>query len=82
MNLGKAVTPDATCKSDTDTTGLTSEGVIRYQELAVVGTIYELLIPSKIIIPKGKAIALEWVAATGTVSGALTVEELPSSDNF
>ena len=81
-NLGKSPTLDAIAKSDTDITGLTDDGVLGYMELSVVNSAYQLGGASDAIIPQGKAVALQWVAATGEVSASLSFMELPSAGDL
>ena len=81
-NLSKSAVPDATCKSDTDVTGLTDDGTIFHMELDAVDKLFHLSTSSKIIIPQGKSIALQFAAATGTVSGVVSVFEIPSAEDF
>ena len=81
-NLGKSVTLSATAKTDADITGLSDDGILGYMELSVVNTQYDLAGDSDIVIPQGKAIALQWVAATGEVSASLSIMELPDIDDL
>jgi hypothetical protein len=81
-NLSKSAVPDATCKSDTDITGLTDDGTVFHMELDAVDKLFHLSTSSKIIIPQGKSIALQFAAATGTVSGVVSVIAISSPDNF
>jgi len=81
-NTVKSPNLGATVKSDTDTTGLTDDGTIFFLELDTVDKLFHLKTSSLIIISPGKAVALEWVAATGTVSGIVSVIELPNADEI
>ena len=81
-NLSKSPNLSATVKSDTDTTGLTDDGTIFYLELDTVDKLFHLKTSSLMIIGPGKAIALEWVEATGTVSGIVSVVELPDASEI
>ena len=65
--LGTASPITATNTFDTDITGLTSQGIIYFEQLAVANTRYTLDSGSNIIIPQGQAIALKRVAATGLI---------------
>jgi len=80
-NTSKSPNLSATAKSDTDITGLTDDGTIFFLELDTVDKLFHLKTSSLIIISPGKAAALEWVAATGTVSGIVSVIELPDADD-
>jgi len=62
--LGSSKSPTATINSDTDTTNLTSEGVIFFERCATANTRYKLSTSSNILIPQGHAFAIK--AATGT----------------
>lgn len=75
-NLGSSVSPDVSCKYDTDITGLTDEGLLFFQQCAVVDTIYNLSTSSNIILAPGQAIALKRVAATGAVTGVISMAAL------
>jgi hypothetical protein len=57
-NLGSSKTITATIKEDTNTTGLTSEGLIFFIECPVAATLYHLSTSSNIIVPQGQAIAM------------------------
>jgi hypothetical protein len=76
-NIGKPATMSATIKSDTDTTGLTNDGTLFHMELDTVNKLFHLSTSSKLIIPQGKAIAIQWVEATGEVSGVVSFIEIP-----
>jgi len=72
-NLGSSGTLDATASSDVDITGLTSEGVIFFEECANVDTRYKISTSSNIIIPQGQAMAFKRVAATGALECVVSV---------
>ena len=74
--LGSSNVPVATAKTDTDTTGLTSQGVIFYMNMPVVDTIHHLSTSSNIIIPPGQQMALLWTAATGILSGVVSLAHI------
>mgnify|MGYP001124260782 CR=1 FL=1 len=80
-NLSKSPNLTATVKSDTDITGLTDDGTIFHMELDTVDKLFHLSTSSLIIVGPGKAVALEWAAATGEVSGVVSVMELPDQDD-
>ena len=46
-------------------------------ELDTVDELFSLMTNSYIIINQGKAMAFEWGPATGTISGIVSVIELP-----
>ena len=83
-NLGSTKTPTATIKTDTDTTGLTVEGVLYYIQCVDTDTEYSFSGRAAIVIPKGKAMALRRGAATGAVTGTVTLvqEYALSTDGF
>jgi len=66
-NLGNPSALTVTNTFDTDITGLTSLGIIYFEQAAVANTRYTLESSSNIIIPQGQAIALKRVAATGLI---------------
>lgn len=78
-NLGSAIVPLGDYNSDTNITGLTDAGTI-----LVFGTeaesYIEARVESEIFLTPGTAIALEWGAATGVLSGTLTAYETKLSD--
>lgn len=67
-NLGSSQIPDIIAKYDTDITTVTDEGVLLFQECPVADTLYHFRTSSNIIIPQGQAVALQRVAATGTIT--------------
>jgi hypothetical protein len=75
-NLGSSRTPSATIRDDTNITGLTDDGIIFFEECAVVNTRYHLRTSANIIIPQGTAIAFERVEATGLVTCLVSVVEI------
>ena len=76
-NLGTSPLLGAAVKSDTNVTGLTDVGRLFFQDLPVVDTTYVQQFESTVVIPPGKAVALQWSAATGEISGVVTVIALP-----
>lgn len=76
--IGSSITVAATSiiKTDTDTTGLTSDGVLFWLGLDVADKIYHTSTSSNIIIPPGQAIALRWDQATGVLKGMVSLVEL------
>ena len=73
--IGSAAIPSATVESGADITGLTSSGVLFYMQLAVVNTEYHLNTTSKILIPKGRAIAISVETATANLTGVISLIE-------
>ena len=71
--LGVASPLTVTNTFDTDITGLTSSGIIYFEQLAVVDTRYTLALSSNIIVPQGQAVALKRVAATGLIDCQVSV---------
>ena len=67
-NLGSSKLPAVISKYDTDITGLTSGGVLLFDELAVINDMHHMKTSSNIIIPQGQSVALERVAATGLIT--------------
>lgn len=68
LNLGSSLVPNLTVTFDTDITGLADDGVLFFQECSTVDTLFQLRIPSNIIIPQGQSLAIERVAATGAIT--------------
>lgn len=71
--LGVASPLIVTDTFDTDITGLTSQGIIYFEQLAVANTRYTLNLSSNVIIPQGQAVALKRVAATGLIDCQVSV---------
>ena len=67
-NLGSSKTPLVTARDDTDITGLTSEGIMFFEDMSAIDTLFDLRLQSTIIIPQGQAIAMQRVGATGTLT--------------
>jgi len=74
-NLGSAATVEATVEEGVNITGLTSGGTIFYMELDTVSKLFHLRTTSKIIIPKGTAIAIACADAGTILSGIVSVIE-------
>jgi len=65
--------PKLIVTSDTDTTGITSGGILFHMNLSELDTDFNLRSSAGIdVTPNGK-VALSWSAATGTISGQITV---------
>jgi hypothetical protein len=75
--LGSANTVLGTFKTDTDTTGLTSSGILFYMKVdpALSGEDTHLKTTSHVIVPPGQSIALLWDTATGVLSGIISIHE-------
>lgn len=73
--VGSANTLTATINTDTDTTGLTSGGVLVYIPLDTAGELVHVKLTAHIIIPPGQAIALLWDTATGVIQGHVSAYE-------
>ena len=73
--IGSSNTITATIKTDTNTTGLTNNGVLFYHRLDTANEEFHLKISAHIIIPPGQAIALLWDTATGALTGTVSVYE-------
>jgi len=78
-NLGSSTTPVATVKTDTDTTGLTNEGVIFYITCDTANKVYHLRTSSNIFIPPGQSVALLWDTSTGILKGMVSLVEVAAS---
>lgn len=74
--VGSSNSPTATIKTDTDTTGLTDDGVIFTMDVTTVDTLQHLRTTAGVVVPPGQAIALRWSAATGILSGTLSIAAL------
>ena len=73
-NRGKtALSPTATVKSDTDTTGLSNDGTIFFIRCDTANKMAHLRTTSNIIIPKGTAVALEAVTGTALITCVVSV---------
>jgi hypothetical protein len=75
LSIGSSESLTGTFKTDTNTTGLTNEGVLFYHRLNTVGQEEHLRTSAHIIIPPGQAVALLWDAATGALSGTVSMYE-------
>ena len=77
-NLGSNKTPAIITKYDTDITGLTSGGILLFDELAVVNDMHHMKTTSNIIISQGQSVALERVAATGLITCLISLTKASS----
>lgn len=75
MRTNTAPVVQATIKTDTDTTGLTDQGV--FDRISLDTADREILhtYESTIMIGAGGAVALEWSAATGILTGTIMITE-------
>jgi hypothetical protein len=73
--IGSTNTITATVETGADITGLTNDGVLFYHRLDTADEEEHLKISAHIIIPPGQAVALLWDAATGALSGTVSVYE-------
>ena len=64
-------TPTGTFQTGADITALTDGGKFAFQQLAVANTTYEITFHHDIILDKNGAIALNWVPATGILTGTV-----------
>lgn len=75
-NLGSTSPLNATVKYDTDITGLTSGGVVGFEQCSVADTKFVTSFSTGIIIPQGKAVAFKRVAATGVITCNIAIVEI------
>ena len=75
-NLGSSKAPIVTARDDTDITGLTSEGIMFFEDMTAVDTLFDLRLSSTIIIPQGQAIAMQRVGATGTITVDVSISKV------
>lgn len=67
-NLGSSKAPLVTSEYSVNFTGITSEGVLLFDELSTINEMHHMKTSSTIIIPQGQAVALQRVAATGLIT--------------
>lgn len=75
-HTGSSVIPAVIVKTDTDTTGLTNNGVLFWINLDTADKLFHEKTTANVIIPPGQAIALLWDQATGVEKGMLSLVEL------
>ena len=75
MRTNTSPVVQATIKTDTDTTGLTDEGVFDRISLDTANREAFHTYDSTIMIGAGGAVALEWSAATGILTGVIMITE-------
>ena len=73
--LGSTNLPVAVIKTDTNTTGITNDGVLFYINCDTVNATNHVRTSSNIIIPPGQQIALLWDTGTGVLSGVISLVE-------
>jgi hypothetical protein len=71
--LGVSTELLATATYDTNITGLTSQGVLFFEECAVADVRYKLSTTSNIIIPQGQAVAFRREAAVGAIEMVVSI---------
>jgi hypothetical protein len=74
-NIGNSNTLNATIKSDTNTTGLTNDGILFYERLDTANKQDRFVPDSHIIIPPGQAVAFLWDTSTGALTGTIGMYE-------
>lgn len=74
-NSGKSAPLAATIKSDTGATGLTSSGTNFYIDLDTVNKQEHLRTSSNLILTPNNTLILNWVGATSTVRGVVSVSK-------
>lgn len=74
-NIGANPAPNIIAKTDTDTTGLTDDGVIFSMDVSAsnVDQLNHLRTSAGVIIQPGQAMAMRWSAATGIMSGVISL---------
>lgn len=77
-NLGSSKVPDVVSQYDANFTGLTSAGVLLYDEMATVNEMHHMKTSSTIIIPQGQAVALSRVAASGAITCLVSLTKASS----
>lgn len=77
-NLGSSKVPDVTSQYSVDFTGLTSAGILLYDEMATVNEMHHMKTSSTIIIPQGQAVALARVAASGAITCIVSLTKASS----
>ena len=75
-NTGKFLTPSATINQDADITSLVSEGEPFFMLLDTADKLFTLDIISGLIIAPGGAIAMKRVAATGAITGDVSLMDI------
>lgn len=75
-HLGSSENPGCEINTDTDITGLTNAGTLFRMDVATINQLNHLSTSAGIVIPPGQAIALLWSAATGIMSGNVSLVAL------
>ena len=68
--------PDVSFKTDTDITNLTDLGTYFTIPLETVGALRDLKTTSGIILASNGAVGLKWSAATGEISGTISIAKI------
>ncbi len=74
-NLGSSVDPNLISKTDTNTTGLTSGGVL-FTVLLEANKRTKLTTTAGIVIPPSTAMALRWDTSTGVLTGTVSISKV------
>jgi hypothetical protein len=74
--LGSSKQPAATVKTDTDVTGLTSDGTLFYINCSTANELFHLRTTSNIFVPPGQSFALLWDQGTGVLKGLVSIVEV------
>ncbi len=75
LTMASSATITGTFSADTDATGLSNDGTLFSQRLAVANTDYLLKVDAHIIVGPGQSVALLWDQTTGALSGSITLYE-------
>jgi len=73
LNLGSALQLSVDAIFDSDITGLTTVGVMFFEECSIADTTFALKIPSNIIIQQGQAMAFRRESGSGTLTMSVSV---------
>lgn len=74
-------TPTGIFQTGSDITGITDEGKYAFQSLDTVDKSYDIFIPHDIILDKNGAVALNWVPASGILTGTIWFFLHPPKEN-
>lgn len=75
-NLGSSKEPIVTSRDDPNITGLTSDGVLFFEDMSAINTLFDLRLSSTIIIPQGQAIAIQAVDAVGAITVDVSISKV------
>lgn len=76
-NLGRTEIPDATVKTCDNVSGLTGGGDIYYMNLPGDSSLVHIRTSSNVIIPQGQAMAIKRSTLTGSITGTVSLVEIP-----